>query len=275
MKLRPKRLSSDASSASTVTSASSAPRPATSGRPSRPPVPVVGRADGVRSGPNRVLTTYEVTLAPPRPRTFASGRRRGHGPGRGASGHLVVGGAAALVVGLLSATTLLVRLDPGAPLPPALTISPAMPPSGGFAVAADDMDETLRSLVDSAAGRTVSSRTAPGGERVVVDSLGGPVRRMVQSAGVLVDTPSGPALVHVDVRRASVSCARPVCVRVVRTRGASGTAPSTLAVVVDAGVEVRAQAWAGARDRVRPARLEPALTARALVELAGDPVWRH
>ncbi len=274
MKLRSERRSINASSAPVVPRVSPATAPS---RATTAAGALGAAADGVDAGreaPHRGLTSFEVQLAPPRPRASSAGRRRLSGSLHGASRHLVVGGATALVVGVLSSATLIVRLDSGSPLPAALRISPAVPPSGGFAVAADDMDETLRVLVDSTTGRRTPSRPAPGGEGVVVDSEGGPVRRVVQSGGVLVDTPDGPALVHVDVRRASTSCDRPVCVQVVRTRAAAGTSPSTLAVVVGAGVEVRAQAWAGTRDLRRAARPTPALSVEALVDLAGDPVWR-
>ncbi|WP_148613193.1 hypothetical protein [Nocardioides rubriscoriae] len=178
----------------------------------------------------------------------------------------------AAVVTTASAASLVGYRDAGDG-PRAVMISPVVPPSGGFAVAARDMDETLRDLVAATGSRT--ARPAPGGEQVLVDGAAGSLHRAVQTGAVMLETRRGPALVRVDVRRSSTPCAPASCVRVVHSPGGGGRPPSTLAVVVDDGVEVRAEAWAGSGGRATSPASGPPLTMLALVSLAGDPVWRE
>ncbi|MDO9457038.1 hypothetical protein [Nocardioides sp.] len=157
---------------------------------------------------------------------------------------------------------------------PATTTSPAVPPTGGFAVPADRMDETLLELLDPSTG--ASAQAVPRGEQTRSLREPGRLRRAVQTGAVLLATPGGPALVRVEVRRATASeCVLASCVEVVRATGAAPAPPSVTATVVSADVEVRAQAWAGPHSDGPPTLARPPLTAEALVRLAGDPVWRR
>lgn len=190
----------------------------------------------------------------------------------GRRGRRAVGLVALLAAaGACLATVATSSADEG-PRAPVLTIRPVVPPAGGFAVAADRMDEALAGLVGEVSSEPV--RHADRRQQVLVERAAGGVRRAVQTGSVRVG--QAGLLVEVAVRRApDRPCATPVCVDVVDHPGSS-TTPRSVEVVVDAeGVEVAVRAWDGPGLDATSPLAEPPLTTRQLVDLAADDLWRR
>ena len=201
--------------------------------------------------------------------------RHVHGPGRrtGRSGTVPVLVAVVSVVVALTSVTALGEPRAGrAPAEPRTTITPALPPSGGFAVAAEQMDETLRDLLST--GWRRAGEVGLGGDRVSTDTADG-LARVVRAGSVVVETERGPGLVEVDVRRTAGSCAAAPCSSTTRRPGTARMPSLVQVVVADDGVEVRVRAWAGPRPQGRPTLRGPALPLDVLRDLAADSVWRR
>ena len=185
-------------------------------------------------------------------------------------------GLAALVA-VVGATWALQAADPDDVAPAVRTVTPAVPPPGGFAVDADRMDETLADLVRSTSGRTSAAAPSPERDGVLVGA--GDVDRAVRSGAVLVESAAGAALVRVDVRRSSgPPCPLEACSEVVSEPGDATSPESLVAVVDDDGVEVRVQAWAPPRTAGRSQGSVPTVPLLApdeLLDVAADQIWRR
>ncbi|MCW2813326.1 MAG: hypothetical protein JWN84_781 [Nocardioides sp.] len=183
-----------------------------------------------------------------------------------------MGAVVSVAVALTSVAALGQPRTGRAPASPQTTISPALPPSGGFAVAAEEMDETLRDrLTDGWPG---IGEVGLGGDRVSTDTEG-ELARVVRAGSVVVDTARGPGLVEVDVRRTAGSCATAPCRSTTRRPGTARTPSLVQVVVADEGVEVRVRAWAGPRPEGSATLRGPALPVEVLRDLAADAVWRR